>query len=47
MISLLTHGAHALHDTIETNGQLRHFLSADMFDYFSRILELSHTTARQ
>lgn len=46
MTYLVTHGAHAHHETIETNGQLRHFLSADMFDYFSRILELSHTTAR-
>lgn len=31
---------------VEQAEQLRHFISADLFDYFARILELSHTTAR-
>ncbi len=31
---------------VEQADQLRHFISADLFDYFARILELSHTTAR-
>ena len=31
---------------VEHAEQLSHFISADLFDYFARILELSHTTAR-